>query len=117
MAQEEQVLVVETKVVEQIGLFHGLQFDIEPYLDALFAEGVPRFMPRSEARMSMFSMRSGQPTRYLPRASAALARSVVSWILHQWFSGSNRSARPLDSDSANVDCGPHSACHTILSSG
>ena len=49
MAKEEQVLVVETKLVEKIGLFHGLQFDVEPYLDALFAPGAPRFMSRSEA--------------------------------------------------------------------
>lgn len=49
MAQEEQVLVVERKVVEQVGMFHGLAFDVERYLGRLFAQGVPRFMPRSQA--------------------------------------------------------------------
>jgi predicted NUDIX family phosphoesterase len=49
MAQEEQVLVVERKVVEQVGMFHGLAFDVERYLSRLFAKGVPRFMPRSQA--------------------------------------------------------------------
>lgn len=49
MAQEEQVLVVERKVVEQVGMFHGLQFDVDRYLDKLFLTGVPRFMPRSQA--------------------------------------------------------------------
>jgi predicted NUDIX family phosphoesterase len=49
MAQEEQVLVVERKVVEQVGMFHGLAFDVERYLSRLFAQGVPRFMPRSQA--------------------------------------------------------------------
>ncbi len=46
MAQEEQVLVVERSVVERVGMFQGLMFDVERYLDALFVSGVPRFMPR-----------------------------------------------------------------------
>ena len=49
MAQEEQVLVVERKAVEQAGIFQGLMFDVERYLDRLFVEGVPRFMSRSQA--------------------------------------------------------------------
>ncbi|UCG56495.1 MAG: hypothetical protein JSU70_16730 [Phycisphaerales bacterium] len=49
MAVEEQVLVVERKVVEQVGMFTGLAFDVDSYLAALFAPGVPRFMPRSQA--------------------------------------------------------------------
>lgn len=49
MAQEEQVLVVQTSVLEQAGMFQGLAFDVQRYLDRLFAPGVPRFMPRSEA--------------------------------------------------------------------
>ncbi|MFC1783505.1 hypothetical protein ACFL02_07955 [Planctomycetota bacterium] len=49
MAQEEQVLVVERKVVEEVGLFQGLAFDVDRYLDRLFMPGVCRFMPRSLA--------------------------------------------------------------------
>jgi len=49
MAQEEQVLVVERKVLEQIGMFNGLAFDIDRYLPKIFAPGVPRFIPRSQA--------------------------------------------------------------------
>lgn len=49
MAQDEQVLVVERKVVEQEGLFHGLMFDVQRYVRRLFAGGVPRFMRRSQA--------------------------------------------------------------------
>lgn len=49
MAQEEQVLVIERKVIEQIGVFHGLKFDVNRYLDKIFVQGVPRFMPRSQA--------------------------------------------------------------------
>jgi predicted NUDIX family phosphoesterase len=48
MAAEEQVLVIETKVLEEFGLFHGLAFDVEKYLSAIFVPGVPRFMPRSQ---------------------------------------------------------------------
>ena len=49
MASQEQVLVVERKVIEEIGMFEGLAFDIERYLKEIFVPGVPRFMPRSEA--------------------------------------------------------------------
>lgn len=47
MPQEERVLVVERRVVEEVGIFHGLAFDVRRYLDKLFVPGVPRFMPRS----------------------------------------------------------------------
>jgi predicted NUDIX family phosphoesterase len=49
MGQEEQVLVVERKVLEQAGMFQGLVFDVQRYLDKLFVPGVPRFMPRPQA--------------------------------------------------------------------
>lgn len=49
MAQEEQVLVVERKVLERIGMFQGLTFDVDRYLHKLFVPGVPRFILRSQA--------------------------------------------------------------------
>ena len=49
IVQEEQVLVVERRVVEQAGMFRGLTFDVQRYLPRLLAPGVPRFMVRSEA--------------------------------------------------------------------
>lgn len=49
MAREEQVLVVERKVIEELGIFHGLQFDVSRYLRRLFSPGTLRFMARSEA--------------------------------------------------------------------
>jgi predicted NUDIX family phosphoesterase len=49
MAKEEQVLVVERKVLEQTGMFQGLIFDVRRYLDKLFVPGVPRFIPRPQA--------------------------------------------------------------------
>jgi predicted NUDIX family phosphoesterase len=49
MAQEEQVLVIETKILERLGVFQGLAFDIDSYLREIFVQGVPRFIPRSQA--------------------------------------------------------------------
>lgn len=49
MPQEEQVLVVQRKVLDELGTFHGLNFDVQRYLDALFAQGGPRFIARSQA--------------------------------------------------------------------
>jgi predicted NUDIX family phosphoesterase len=49
MPLEEHVLVVERKVFEKVGLFNGLAFDVDRYLDKIFAAGVPRFIPRSQA--------------------------------------------------------------------
>jgi len=48
MPREEQVLVIERKVLEQVGMFQGLTFDVDNYLRELFVQGVPRFMPRSQ---------------------------------------------------------------------
>ncbi len=49
MPQDEQVLVIERKVLEQVGMFQGLNFDIEQYLKKIFVPGVPRFMSRPQA--------------------------------------------------------------------
>lgn len=49
MPREEHVLVVDRKVVEQVGMFNGLAFDVDRYLRELFVPGVPRFIPRSQA--------------------------------------------------------------------
>ncbi len=49
MAQDEQVLVIERKVYEQAGTFHGLNLDTKRYIEAIFDNSAPRFMPRSQA--------------------------------------------------------------------
>jgi len=51
MAKEEQILVIERKVVEDVGMFQGLAFDVERYLSKIFVQGVPRFMPRTQAEV------------------------------------------------------------------
>ena len=48
MDQEEQVLVIERKVVERVGMFHGLMFDVDRYLREIFVPCVPRFKNRSQ---------------------------------------------------------------------
>jgi predicted NUDIX family phosphoesterase len=48
MAGEEQVLVVERKIIERVGMFQGLMFDVDRYLSEIFVQGVPRFMNRSQ---------------------------------------------------------------------
>ena len=48
MDREEQVLVIERKVVERVGMFNGLMFDVDRYLREIFVKGVPRFMNRSQ---------------------------------------------------------------------
>ena len=48
MSQEEQVLVVERKVLERVGIFNGLMFDVDRYLREIFVQGVPCFMDRSQ---------------------------------------------------------------------
>jgi predicted NUDIX family phosphoesterase len=49
MAQEEQVLVIERKVLDEVGMFQGLMFDVDQYLKQIFVPDVPRYMPRSQA--------------------------------------------------------------------
>jgi len=48
MNQEEQVLVIERKVLERVGIFNGLMFDVDRYLREIFAQGIPCFMNRSQ---------------------------------------------------------------------
>jgi predicted NUDIX family phosphoesterase len=49
--KKEQVLVVERKVLEQIGMFQGLVFDVGRYLGKLFVQGTARFISRSQAEI------------------------------------------------------------------
>lgn len=48
MADQEQVLVAETSVIENLGLFHGLESDVDRYLSDLFTPGTLSFKPRPE---------------------------------------------------------------------
>ncbi|MHC5075614.1 MAG: hypothetical protein ACYTFM_04210, partial [Planctomycetota bacterium] len=39
----------DRKILKQIGMFQGLEFDIDRYIRDIFAQGIPYFMPRSQA--------------------------------------------------------------------
>ena len=41
--------MIERSVLETVGMFQGITFDVDRYLGAIFVPGVPRFMPRSQA--------------------------------------------------------------------
>ena len=49
MADGERVLVVPRKVVEQVGMFQGLNFEVDRYIKELFAPGVMSFRLREQA--------------------------------------------------------------------
>lgn len=49
MAAEENVLVVRRALLDELGSFHGLNFQPEKYLNALLSRGNNFFMPRSAA--------------------------------------------------------------------
>jgi len=46
---DENVLVVPRSLIESIGMFDGLCFDIEPYLEAFWTPANNLFLPRSSA--------------------------------------------------------------------
>ncbi len=47
--KEEMILVVRRETIEKIGIWHGLNFEIERYLPVLLARENNFFMPRSAA--------------------------------------------------------------------
>lgn len=49
MPPEEQILVVKREVIERVGMFQGLTFDVDRYLASLFAPGTAFFTSRPAA--------------------------------------------------------------------
>ncbi|SRR5581483_5546524 len=47
--KEEMILVLRRALLEQLGMFQGLNFEVEKYLPALLARENNFFMPRSQA--------------------------------------------------------------------
>ncbi len=48
-APDENVLVVRRSLFDELGAFHGLNFEPQRYLDAMLARGNNFFMPRAQA--------------------------------------------------------------------
>ena len=49
MAVDENVLVIRRSLFDELGSFHGLQFDTAKYLSALLSRGNNFFLPRAQA--------------------------------------------------------------------
>lgn len=49
MPPEEQILVVKREVIEKVGMFQGLTFEVDRYLASIFAPGQAFFLPRPAA--------------------------------------------------------------------
>lgn len=49
MPPEEKILVVKREVIEKVGMFQGLTFEVERYLASIFAPGQAFFLPRPAA--------------------------------------------------------------------
>lgn len=49
MSDAEQVLVVERNVIDEVGSFHGINVDVDRFLEAFFSPGTLRFLPRAQA--------------------------------------------------------------------
>lgn len=50
--KEEMVLVVRRALLEKLGMFHGLNFDVEKYLPAMLSRENNFFMERSRAELN-----------------------------------------------------------------
>jgi predicted NUDIX family phosphoesterase len=74
MAQEEQVLVVKRTVLEQVGMFQGLTFDVQRYLDRLFAPGNLTFMRRPLAE------KDSSYKQLIPYVIMAHGGNVLSYV-------------------------------------
>src|SRR3954470_19593776 len=46
---DENILVIKRELFDQLGAFHGLNFEPKAYLDAILARGNNFFLPRSKA--------------------------------------------------------------------
>jgi predicted NUDIX family phosphoesterase len=51
-APNENVLVIRRELFDQLGSFHGLNFEPQKYLDAFLSRGNNFFLPRSEAEIN-----------------------------------------------------------------
>jgi predicted NUDIX family phosphoesterase len=71
---DENVLVVRRSLFDELGSFHGLNFDPEKYLSALLARGNNFFLPRAQAE--------NDPThkQIIPYAIVAHGNTVLHYI-------------------------------------
>ncbi|MFH1716099.1 MAG: hypothetical protein ABIF19_02005 [Planctomycetota bacterium] len=106
MPQEEQVLVIERKVLEEAGIFQGLAFDTDRYIKRIFVPGVPRFMPRSQAETDpsykqiipyVIMTHEGKYLSYVRGARAGETRLVAKRSI-----GIGGHINPIDADNSTL---------------
>lgn len=75
MAQaDENVLVVKRNLFDQLGSFHGLNFEPQKYLDAILSRGNNFFLPRAQAE------RDPSYKQIIPYAIIAHGNTVLYYV-------------------------------------
>jgi len=106
MPQEEQVLVIKRKIIEEVGMFQGLAFDVDRYLSRIFVQGVPRFMPRSQAELDpshkqiipyVIMLHDGKVLNYIRGKRAGETRLVGNRSI-----GIGGHINPIDADNSTL---------------
>src|SRR6202022_4042953 len=73
-APDENILVVKRSLLDQLGSFHGLDFEPRKYLDAVLSRGNNFFLPRAQAE--------NDPThkQIIPYALLAFGDTVLYYV-------------------------------------
>jgi predicted NUDIX family phosphoesterase len=71
---EENVLVIKRSLLDQLGSFHGLNFEPRKYLDAILSRGNNFFLPRAQAE------RDPTHKQIIPYALLAFGNKVLYYV-------------------------------------
>ena len=71
---EENVLVVRRSLFDELGAFHGLNFEPQKYLDAFLSRGNNFFLPRAEGEIDPVYK------QIIPYALIAFQNKVVFYV-------------------------------------
>src|SRR3954451_9389648 len=73
-AAEENVLVIRRELFDELGSFHGLNFETQKYLDPFLSRGNNFFLPRTEAEINPAYK------QIIPYALIAFQNTVVYYV-------------------------------------
>jgi predicted NUDIX family phosphoesterase len=71
---EENILVIKRSLFDELGSFHGLNFESEKYLSAILSRGNNFFLPRAQAE------RDPAYKQIIPYALVAFENSVLHYV-------------------------------------
>src|SRR3984893_6874010 len=74
---DENILVIKRSLFDQLGSFHGLNFERRKYLDALLSSGNNFFLPRAQAE------RDPTHKQIIPYALLAFDDTVLYYVRGQ----------------------------------